>query len=124
MPLPTPHSLFFCSLGVQGANIAPDVFAVSAPVFIRAGPRQTVISTSQIDETHQIRKKWQKVIRRVADLRRNSHDDVSLEFVSGEVKSERIQARAAIAAHHAVKIVPRDVIAKDKSVAWRAFGEN
>src|SRR5262245_53002454 len=122
--MPTPHSLFICPLGVQRANVAPDVFAVSARVFIRAGPRQTVISTGQIDETHQINKIWQKVIRRVADLRRNSHDDVFLEFVSGEEKSKRVQARAAIAAHHAVKIVPRDVIAKDKSIAWRAFGEN
>src|SRR5262245_16052489 len=123
-PLLTPHSLFFCHLGVQRVKVAPDVFAVSARVFISAGPRQTVISTIQIDETHQIKLKWQKVIRRVADLRRNSHDDVFLEFASGEVKSKRVQARAAIAAHHAVKIVPRDVIAKDKSLARAAVGEN
>src|SRR5215510_14158359 len=123
-PLPTPHSLFFCPLGVQRANVAADVFAVSARVFKRARPRQTVISTGQIDETHQINKIWQGIIRRVADIRRNSHDDVFLEFVSGEEKSERVQARAAIAAQHAVKIVPRDVIAKDKSGAWRAVEEN
>src|SRR5262252_2613203 len=122
--LPTPHSLFFYSLGVQRAKIAPDVFAVGARVFIRAGPRQTVISTGLIDETHQIKKKWQRIIRRVADLRRNSHDDVFLEFVIGEVKSKRVQARAATAANHAVKIVPRDIIAKDKSFAWRAVEEN
>jgi hypothetical protein len=54
--LPIPHSLFFCPLGVQRAKVAPNVFAVSARVFIRAGPRQTVISSGQIDEARQIKK--------------------------------------------------------------------
>src|SRR5262245_2523965 len=66
----------------------------------------------------------QKVIHRISDFRRNFHDDVFLEVVSGEVNSERVQARAVIAAQHAIKIVPRDVIAKDKSGAWSAIGDN
>src|SRR5215467_12373064 len=85
-------SHIFCPLGVQRAKVAPDVFAVSARVFIRAGPRQTVISSGQINEAYPIKKKRQKVIRRISDFWRNSHDDVFLEIASGEVESERSQS--------------------------------
>src|SRR5262245_26066749 len=123
-PLPTPHSLFFCPLSVQRVNVAADVFAVGAGVFIRAARRKAVITSGQIDESHQTKKGRQKVTGRVEGSLRNSHDDVFPEVVSGEVKSERVQARAAIAAHYAVKIAQRDVIAKDESCARRAVGEN
>src|SRR5262245_22965560 len=91
-PLPIPNSLSSCPLGVQRAKVAPDVFAVSARFFIRAGRRQAVISSGQIDEVHQTEKMRQKVIGRISDFRRNFHDDVFLEVASGEVNSERVQA--------------------------------
>ena len=50
------NQVHLVDFAVQRAEIAPDVFAVSARVFIRAGPRQTVISTGQIDESHQIKR--------------------------------------------------------------------
>src|SRR5262249_2226624 len=124
---PKAHEFYLRLLGdfgVQRAKVAPDVFAVSTRFFIRAGRRQAVISSGHIDEAHQTKKMRQKVIGRISDFRRNFHDDVFLEVVSWEVNSERVQARAVIAAQHAIKIVPRDIIAKDKSGAWPAIGDN
>src|SRR5262245_60214912 len=73
---------------VQRVNVAPNVLTISPGVFMRAGRRQTVISSGQVDEERQIRKRRQKVISRIFDFRRNSHDDVFLEFASGEVISK------------------------------------
>src|SRR5262249_36354393 len=110
--------------GVERVEVTADVLAVSPGIFVRADRRQTVVSSGQVDEAYQVKKKRQKIISRVSESRRNSHADVFLEVVSGEIEFKRVQSRATIAAQHTIKIVPHDVIVKDKSGARRSIGDN
>src|SRR5262249_6927444 len=72
----------------QRAEIAPDVPAIRAGVFIGTARRKAVITSGQIDEAHTTWERGQKIISRILDFRRNSNDYVFPEVASGEIKSE------------------------------------
>src|SRR5262249_56371227 len=84
-PRPTPNP----ASTTERRKVAPDVLAIRPLVEVGAGRRQTIVPVCEINEAHFVERARIEVIRRIIAARRRD-DDVSPEFVSGEIESERI----------------------------------
>src|SRR5262249_10866075 len=100
-------------------NSPPVVFPARPPFAENTFRPQPIISSRQIDEAHLTKSSDQKVIRRVADSRRNSNDDVLPKDCAREIKIQRDVADALATAPYSVFVMRSDVIREDEiAIRW------